>query len=61
MAAAPKVINLSLGDSGLNSNSLAEEAVTYAYDHGVVVVQGAGNSVADIETPLLLTCLQKSL
>lgn len=44
-----KVINMSL--AGRNGSQALQEAVQYAYDHGVVVVAAAGNSGSSVEYP----------
>lgn len=41
-----KIINLSLGGPGLEGVEVLQEAVSYAWNHGVLVVAAAGNDVA---------------
>ncbi len=54
-----KVINLSLGDSGTTRNNIAEDALAYAYDNNVVVVQAAGNASNDIRDSSPLNMVEK--
>ena len=41
-----KIINLSLGGPGLEGNQVIQEAITYAFNKGVLVVAAAGNDAA---------------
>ncbi|MEJ0020978.1 MAG: S8 family serine peptidase [Candidatus Doudnabacteria bacterium] len=41
------IINLSLGGSGFNADLTLSNAITYAYNHGVLIVSAAGNDQAD--------------
>lgn len=41
------IINLSIGGTGFPASQVLSEAVTYAYNHGVLIVAAAGNDLAD--------------
>ena len=56
-----KVINLSIGGQGLDGVGVLQDAITYAYNKGVLIVAAAGNDSAESgvslnATPVLPVC-----
>ncbi len=46
------IINLSLGGNGFGSDQTLSNAITYAYDKGVLIIAAAGNDLANFGTNL---------